>query len=85
MKRIMSLAAVVPTVTLVGAVFATAGPADAATRTTPNGYVGALNMIGTNALPGMANAMSVNNPHGNLGMYCAVYVTNGLTAPGSCR
>ena len=85
MKPIKALVAVIPALVFVGAVFAGAGPAAADPSPTPNGYAGALNMTGINALPGMLNAMSVNNGNGNAGMFCAVYVTNGVTAPGACR
>ena len=39
---------------------------------TPNGFCGALNMVNANALPGMLNAMSRNNPNGDAGMFVAV-------------
>ena len=42
-------------------------------------------MVNTNALAGMLNAMSTNNAHGDAGMFCAVFITNGITAPGDCR
>ncbi len=68
------------------AALAFAGTAAAADPpTTPNGYAGALNMANDNALPGMLNAMSLDNANGNAGMYCAVYITNGIAAPGSCH
>lgn len=52
-----------------------AGPVAAAPSPTPNGYCGALNMVeawGVGANGGMANAMSVDNPNGNDGMWRAV-------------
>ncbi len=51
-----------------GTVSATPGP-------TPNGFTGACNMLqawGVGARGGMANAMSVDNPNGNVGMWRAV-------------
>lgn len=78
MKRIAALLAAT-------AVLAFAGAAAADPSPTPNGQTGAANMVNTNAAPGMGNAMSNDNANGNAGMYCAVYITNGITAPGSCR
>jgi hypothetical protein len=55
-----------------GSVSATPGP-------TPNGHIGACNMLqawGVGARGGMANAMSVNNLNGNLGMWRAVANTS---------
>ncbi len=52
-----------------------AGTATAAPSPTPNGSCGALNMVqawGVGARGGMENAMSVNNPNGNDGMFQAV-------------
>ena len=61
-----------------------AGSVSAAPGPTPNGFTGACNMVaswpgagpgeGVGVQPGggMENAMSVNNPNGNLGMWRAV-------------
>ena len=55
-----------------------AGSVSAAPGPTPAGLTGACNMLhawGVGARGGMANAMSVNNPNGNLGMWRAVDVS----------
>jgi len=66
------------------------GIAAAAPGVTPNGFIGACNMVA--AWPGegpgqgvavqegggMEGAMTVNNPNGNLGMFHAVGVSGGL-------
>ena len=55
-------------------------PVAAAPGTTPNGFIGACNMVmawGVGANGGMENAMTVNNPNGNLGMDRAVSVSGG--------
>jgi len=80
MKRICTLVAVAAVVVLA----AFAGTAAADPGPTPNGLTGAANMVNSHAAPGMGHAMSVNNPNGNAGMFCAVYITNGVAAPGSC-
>jgi hypothetical protein len=49
------------------------GSASAASGPTPNGFIGACNML--QAQGGMANAMSRDNPNGNLGMWRAVDVS----------
>ena len=52
-----------------------ASSVSAAPGPTPAGFTGACNMLqawGVGARGGMANAMSVNNPNGNLGMWRAV-------------
>ena len=57
-----------------------AGSVSAAPGPTPNGWTGACNMVqswGVGARGGMENAMSVNNPNGNLGMERAVNVSGG--------
>jgi len=59
-----------------------AGPAAASPG---NGLVGAANMVNPNASAGMTNAMTLNNPNGVAGMFCAVFVTGGSVAPGSCQ
>ena len=58
-----------------------AGSVSAAPSPTPNGFTGACNMVqawGVGAQGGMANAMSRDNPNGNLGMFHAVAVTGGV-------
>ena len=64
-----------------------AGSVSAAPGPTPNGFTGACNMVaswpgagpgeGVGVQPGggMENAMTVNNPNGNLGMWRAVDVS----------
>ena len=67
--------AVSVTVLVVLGLTAFAGSAAAAPSQTPNGYCGALNMAqaaGVGAQGGMAHAMSVDNPNGNVGMELAV-------------
>ena len=66
-----------------------AGSASATPGPTPNGFIGACNMVaavsgygpgqGVGVQPGggMENAMTVNNPNGNAGMWRAVYVSGG--------
>jgi hypothetical protein len=85
MKRRISLA--VTSAVLGLTVFA--GSAAAAPPETPNGFVGACNMLaswpdlgpgqGVGVQPGggMERAMSVDNPNGNLGMDHAVSVSGG--------
>ena len=86
MKPIRSLYAAVPALAIAGAAFAGAGAAAAAPGPTPSGLTGAMNMTNTNAMKtGMPHAMSVNNPNGDTGMYCAVFITNGITPPSTCR
>ena len=84
-------------VAFVAAVAATvglsSGIAAAAPRETPNGFIGACNMVaawpgyspgqGVAVQPGggMEGAMTVNNPNGNDGMNHAVEVSGGL---GNC-
>ena len=66
-------------------------PAAAAAPTTPNGFVGACNMleawpgVGHTGVPaggGMQRAMSVNNPNGDAGMTRAV--ANSTGSPTTC-
>lgn len=69
MKRVLVLLSVSATIGLA----VLSGGAAAAAGPTPNGYVGACNML--MAGPGMANAMSADNPRGNAGMFRAVSVS----------
>lgn len=78
------LVATVPVLAIAGGVLAGAGPAVAAPGPTPNGAIGAANMVNDHAFAGMMNAMGANNPNGDAGMFCAVYITNGVVAPGAC-
>ena len=49
------------------------------------GLIGAKNMTNSNALPHMQAAMSLHtNANGDLGMVCAVKITNGIWGPGTC-
>jgi hypothetical protein len=79
MKRIAALLGAL-------ALFAMTAPAVVAAPgpTGDEGLIGASNMTNSNALPGMLNAMSVNNLNGRLGMGCAVHITNGVADPGTC-
>lgn len=55
-----------------------AGSVSAAPGPTPGGFTGACNMLqswGVDAQRGMENAMSVDDPNGNLGMWRAVDVS----------
>jgi hypothetical protein len=81
MKKIRGAAALVTATALL----AVAGAATADPGPTPNGLTGAGNMVNADAASGMANAMSRDNANGNAGMFCAVFTTTGVTAPGSCR
>lgn len=62
-----------------------AGPANAADGPSPGtGLVGACNMLaawGVGANGGMANAMAVDNPNGNNGMWWAVFVSGCPATP----
>ena len=79
MKRLALGIALIATLAFAG----TAAAADP--PTTPTGYAGAANMVNVNARPGMMNAMTHDaNGHGNGGMWCAVYITNGVQAPSTC-
>ncbi len=79
MKRLALALALVATLAFAGTAAAADPPA------TPTGYAGAANMVNPNALPGMLNAMTQDaNGNGNGGMWCAVYITNGLQAPAGC-
>ncbi len=80
----MLLAAVIPVLTFVGVGLAGAAPAAAEPGPTPNGLTGAANMVNEHAYPHMVHAMLVNNANGDAGMWCAVYITNGVVAPGHC-
>lgn len=75
---------------IVLALTAFSGTAAAAPPTTPNGFVGACNMvaawpgegpaqgIGVQAEGGMQHAMTVDDPNGNAGMDRAVTVSGGV-------
>jgi len=87
MKR---LAAVLGTGTLVLALGT--GPAVAAGNSAANG--GALNMLNDQTMmtvPMVNNekspvaASSAFGSYGNAGMYCAVFITNGIDGPGGCN
>jgi hypothetical protein len=83
MKRALALVAASAAITLT----ALAGNASAAPSPTPNGWVGACNMVsswpglgpgnGVGVQPGggMERAMTVDNPNGNAGMFHAVSVS----------
>ena len=90
MKPIKALLAAIPALalagaSLLGASLLGAGAAAAAPGTTPNHLTGAANMVNTNARPGMYHAMSVNNSNGDRGMWCAVWITNGVVSPRDCK
>ncbi len=89
MKRFIALLVTVPVLTL--ASFAVVGPGttSAAPSPTPNGCIGAANMVNTHAQFGMFNAMGFNGGNGtgngNAGMFIAVDVSGGeVTNSGSC-
>lgn len=68
------------------AVTATAAFAAAPAGALPPGTGGAGNMVNANAVDQMTGvAMTHDNANGNTGMFCAVYITNEITPPGSCR
>ena len=85
MNPIKTLLTAIPALTLAGTSLLGAGVAAAAPGPTPNQLTGAANMVNTHALRGMLNAMTVNNPNGDAGMWCAVNITNGVTLPGTCK
>ena len=80
-----ALLAAIPALTLAGASLLGVGTAAAAPGPTPNQLTGAANMVNIHALSGMMNAMTINNPNGDAGMWCAVYITNGVVSPGTCK
>jgi hypothetical protein len=83
MKRMLALVSILVPLELA----ALTGSAAAAPNPTPNGFVGACNMVaswpgagpgnGVGVQPGggMELAMSVDNPNGNDGMFHAVFVS----------
>ena len=63
------------------------GTASAGPSPTPSGLTGACNMLhawGVGANGGMANAMSVDNPNGNAGMWTAVWNSGNQPGVYSC-
>lgn len=75
MKRISALLAAAAVLSLA----AFAGSASATPPPTPNGYVGAWNMLQDPTMPpGSGGAMDKDNPNGNAGMCRAVYVSSGI-------
>jgi hypothetical protein len=80
------LSVVAPAIVALG-LAAFAGNAAAAPNPTPNGWVGACNMnsswpglgvgngVGVQPHGGMENAMTVDNPNGNTGMFHAISVS----------
>jgi hypothetical protein len=82
MKRVASILgslAVLGLAALPAAAAATPGPSG------DQGLTGASNMVNTHALSGMNNAMTRNvNGNGDAGMFCAVFITTGVTDPGTC-
>ena len=88
MKTTKSLLAFIPALALAGAMLHGAGVAGAAPGPTPSYLTGAANMTINGATliqkdAGMFHAMSVNvNGNGDNGMWCAVYITNGLDTSG---
>jgi hypothetical protein len=66
LKKIAIVAAAVGTSLALGVSASTAAPV------TPNGLCGAANMTNAHALPGMLNAMSLDNANGVAGMFIAV-------------
>ena len=81
MSPIKPLLAAIPALALAaGASLLGAGAASAAPSPTPNHLIGAANMTNVHARPHMFYAMGVNNANGDIGMWCAVYITNGTPA-----
>lgn len=65
---------------------ATAALAAAPAGALPPGTGGAGNMVNANAVDQMTGtAMTHDDANGNAGMFCAVFITNEITPPGSCR
>lgn len=72
LKRALALTSVLMALAGTAAV----GTASAGPSPTPSGLTGACNMLqawGAGANGGMANAMSVDNPNGDAGMWTAVW------------
>ena len=82
-KRALALTSALMALAGAGAV----GTASAGPSPTPSGLTGACNMLaawGVGANGGMANAMSVNNPNGNAGMWNAVWNSGNQPGVYSC-
>ena len=84
MNPIKPLLATIPALAVAGALLLGGGAAAAAPGPTPNNLTGAANMVNTNAKASMYQAMATNNPNGDTGMWCAVYITTGAVPPGPC-
>jgi hypothetical protein len=82
-KKLIALLGATATIALSGL----AGTASAGPSPTPSGLTGACNMLaswGAGANGGMANAMSVDNPNGNAGMWTAVWTSGNQPGVYSC-
>ena len=80
-KRVLGIVGALSLFALTPATLVAAAPGP----TGDQGLIGAKNMTNTNALPHMQDAMSLHtNQNGDLGMVCAVKITNGKLAPGDC-
>lgn len=75
MRRLTAVAA---SIALLGAAALPSGAGATPTHTTPNGYVGAMNMLQDPTMaPGSGGAMDHANPNGDAGMFHATCVTAG--------
>jgi hypothetical protein len=75
MRRVTSVAA---SIGLLALATVPAGAAAAPTQPTPNGYVGAMNMLQDPTMaPGTGGAMDHANPSGDSGMFHATCVSAG--------
>jgi hypothetical protein len=71
-------AAVTGAVVALGLAAMPAGAAAMPTHTTPNGFLGAMNMLQDQTMaPGAGGAMDQANPNGNAGMFHATCVSAG--------
>lgn len=76
MKRLTAAAA---SIALLGLGALPGSAAAMATHATPNGYVGAMNMLQDPTMaPGSGGAMDRDNPNGNAGMFHATCVSAGF-------
>jgi len=72
------LTAVTGTVIALGLAVLPAGASAMPTHATPNGFVGAMNMLQDPTMaPGAGGAMDQANPNGNAGMFNATCVSAG--------
>jgi hypothetical protein len=87
MKVTVKRALAVSSALMALAATAAVGTASAEPSPTPSGLTGACNMLaawGAGANGGMANAMTVDNPNGNAGMWNAVWNSGNQPGVYSC-